>query len=218
MSMSALLLALLACDRPSPAASPAASAASPRDTCARYRTAAPDAYGLCLARAVVRVDDAAGMEAVCADAGPFSADCHAAWVLQQSRLHRLAPDALLAACGPSYDCALQQLDAHPDADLVVQLRRCAQAGPFEPDCAAHAVQRWANAWPDAAEVDRVRAAAVADPVSLGTFVGMGVACGPAGPGRPSCPPGEDRYALACRHGAAGYAAAPERCGGVLPGG
>lgn len=186
--------------------------------CARYRTAAPDAYGLCVARRIAEVEEAVAMAATCADAGAWRADCHAAWVLQQSRTHRLPPDALLAACGPSSDCALQQLDAHPDPDVVTQLGRCAAAGPYRADCAAHAVQRWANAWPDAAEVERVRASDAADPVSLGTFVGMGVACAPAGPARPACPADDGLYATACRHGAAAYAAAPERCGGLLPGG
>lgn len=138
---------------------------------------------------------------------------------------QVTPVELLEACGPSAACTLQQLDAHPDLDVLVQLARCeARTGPYVNDCAAHAIQRWARGYPDAAEVDRVVVATHKYAVQVGTFVGMVVACAPAGPvagpaaasGRAACPGGEDLVAVACRRGAEGYGRGPASCGGVLP--
>lgn len=237
----ALLLIATGCAAPvAPAgpvspASPAAVAAT-FARCAPYRTAAPEAYGFCLRSRVATLADAGTMAEVCAAAGSWQADCHAEWVLQQSRLHVLAPAALLDACGPSADCALQQLDAHPDADVLVQVAGCqARTGAFVDDCVAHAVQRWAAAYPDAPEVERVVAGTPNYAVQVGTFVGMIVACAPtpvgpapgslagslagSGPivGAPArCPEGGALYGEACRRAAASYAQDRARCGGVLP--
>ena len=249
----ALLLIATGCAAPvapaglvSPASPAAVAAASPAAVaaalarCAPYRTAAPEAYGFCLRSRVATLADAGAMAEVCAAAGSWQADCHAEWVLQQSRLRVLAPAALLDACGPSADCALQQLDAHPDADVLVQVAGCqARTGAFVDDCVAHAVQRWAVAYPDAPEVERVVAGTPNYAVEVGTFVGMIVACAPtpAGPASGSlagsaagslagsgpiagasarCPEGGALYGEACRRAAAAYAQDRARCGGVLP--
>ncbi len=217
-----LLLLALACAAPVAPVGPApadAAVAAPLARCAPYRTAAPDAYGFCLRREVATLADADAMAEVCAAAGTWQADCHAEWVLQQSRLHLLTPAALLDACGPSADCALQQVDAHPDPDVLVQIGRCeARAGAFVDDCVAHALQRWAASYPAGPEVARVAAGTERYAVQVGTFVGMIVACAPLdAAGTPArCPDGGALYGEACRRAAASYAQDRSRCGGLLP--
>ncbi|MSP55544.1 MAG: hypothetical protein EXR69_08075 [Myxococcales bacterium] len=200
--------------------------------CERYRLTVPEAYGLCVTRLVVSLRTVAAMDQACGRAGGWESDCHAGWVAEQGRvrpdrrvaLHTqaLTPIELLEACGPSADCALQQLDAHPDADLLAQIERCERlTGPFVADCAAHGVQRWARGYPGAAEVARVSAGTAAYAVQVGTFVGMVVACAPVGPDPAmvpaSCPAGEDSlYAKACRQGAEAFRQSPGSCGGALP--
>jgi hypothetical protein len=158
------------------------------------------------------------MAEVCAAAGSWQADCHAEWVLQQSRLHALAPAALLDACGPSSDCALQQLDAHPSSDVLAQIAACKErTGRYADDCVAHAVQRWAAVYPAAPEVERVVAGTPNDAVQVGTFVGMIAACAPASDAPVRCPDGGGLYGEACRRAATGYGRDAARCGGVLPG-
>jgi hypothetical protein len=217
-----LLLLAIGCTAPvapaGPVAPTAAAVAATLARCAPYRTAAPDAYGFCLRSSVATLADAGAMAEVCAAAGIWQADCHAEWVLQQSRLHLLAPAALLDACGPSADCALQQLDAHPDPDVLVQIGRCeTRAGAFVDDCVAHAVQRWAASYPAGPEVERVVAGTDRYAVQVGTFVGMIVACAPldAADTRARCPDGGALYGEACRRAAASYAQERSRCGGVL---
>lgn len=203
-------LALAACGAVGPAEGQPAA-------CARYQRALPDAYGLCVARAAATVPTLAGMQALCANAGSWEAECHAGWVVRQSGNPAADPAALLAACAPSDDCALQQLDARPDPDVLAQVSRCeAYAGAYVNDCVAHATQRWARTWPTGAEVTRVVAGTTPYAVQVGTFVGMVAACAPPSGDRASCPAGEGLLQTACHRAEDAYRAQPSSCGGLLP--
>ncbi len=186
-------------------------------TCAPYWPTLPDAFALCVTRAAANVPTRAEMQALCAQADSWSAECHAGWVARQSGNPAAVPAELLDACAPSDDCALQQLDAHPDPDVLLQVARCeTYSGAFVTDCVAHATQRWARAWPTGSDTTRVIAGTAPYAVQVGTFVGMVAACAPAGPDRATCPAGEGLVQTACLRAEQAYRAQPASCGGLLP--
>ena len=176
--------------------------------CGAYKTVAPSAFGLCvkeLAGGVTLSD----LDRLCAAAGSWSDACHSAWVEVHAKGRRASPDELYAGCGAVADCQLQQVDAHPQADVLRQLERCAGiVGPMAHDCAGHGLQRWARAHPDAADVGRVVAATDGFASERGTFVGMVAAC----QGGAACPEGEGELARACGAAVRTYATDPARCG------
>ncbi|GDX82851.1 hypothetical protein LBMAG42_46620 [Deltaproteobacteria bacterium] len=177
--------------------------------CEGYRETVPEAYGLCLKQGIGGLKTVADVARVCGLAGAWELECRAGWVGAQSRKN-VSPQVLLEACGDSADCALQQLDASPDADVLVQMERCQRhAGTLAEACVGHALQRWAVARPSAAEVARVHSRPGTYDFQIGTFIGMVAQC----QGTVVCPTEEGPLAKGCAQGQASYARNPERCGG-----
>lgn len=210
-------VALIACDSapaPAPGAihKPTARPATPDAVlaaCEAYREAVPEAYGLCLKQAIGGLKSVPEVARVCGLAGPWELDCRAGWVGAQSRKN-VSPQTLLEACGAAADCALQQLDAAPDPDVLAQMERCRRyAGTLVEPCVGHALQRWALARPSPEEVARVQSRPGTHDFQIGTFIGLVVQC----QGTVACPTAEGPLAKGCAQGQASYARNPERCGG-----
>ncbi len=204
----ALTTTLIGCPAPSDAAAGAGargeSATALRD-CERYRNTIPDAFEWCVISEARSVRDVEAMTELCAHAGEMVRDCHYYWVDARRGAFDLQPDTLLAACGPSADCALQILDAFPDPDVVAQIARCEASGRFRGYCAGHAVRRWAEGHPDAAEI--ARALAGANDEVLGRAVGEMVACRGVG----ACPDDHSAAAGACAREIASRVSHPREC-------
>lgn len=208
------LVALIGCESPppppaavpNPTAQPAGAKAL-LAACEPYREAVPEAYGLCLKQGIGGLKTVSEVARVCGLAGGWELECRAGWVGAQSR-QNISPQVLLEACGPSADCALQQLDAAPDPDVLVQMDRCVRhASSLVEPCVGHAFQRWALARPSMAEVARVQSRPGRFDFQIGTFIGLVVQC----QGTVACPQGEGALAKGCAQGRASYARNPERC-------
>lgn len=149
------------------------------EPCAAYPEGS-DALAYCLVTQVHRAATVAEVEALCAHAGDHEAACRTAWVGDHARGDDPSPEALLRLCAEDV-CRFDVLEAHPSADLLVQVEACARwTGALAPDCVGHAAQRWVRARPSAAEIGRVVAAGGAEPALVAVAVGQALGCGGEG--------------------------------------
>lgn len=191
-----------------PAAAPAGGAAGATfGSCAHYKGTIPLAYERCLIASARGLPTVEMMSEVCDQTGSLQEDCHSEWVDARMRRGDLPPATLLAACGPSEDCALTVLDNNPNADVLLQMPLCEAAGRFRGFCIGHAARRWAATEPDAAEIARVLAGAHHDADVIGPTVGIMVACRGVG----ACP-GDGSYVdLACQREVEAVRAGKTKC-------
>lgn len=165
--------------------------------CAPYAET-PDAYGYCISERVPSLASPAAMEALCPKVPTWENHCREGWVSVQDRSPvPVDPAVLLAACGPSQDCAFRVIDTKfPVGDVVADMQRCEQYAPkYLYHCVGHAVTRWiTDQRPDAAEVERVRRASPRFEALMTTPLGMLEACY----GTPACRPEASAVEDACR--------------------
>ncbi len=154
-----------------------------------------------------KLRDPDDMAQVCEGAGSLRAECHAQWVTEWSKVLDLPWDRLVAACGPSEDCALVALDHRADPDVLVQISRCDAAGRFRGYCVGHATRRWVLSRPDDAEIVRVVTTSTTDPGVLGAALGSLVECH----GRGACPTSPRGLADACAREVTAIRAQRSRC-------
>jgi len=147
--------------------------------CVPYQDMGEDIYGYCVYRFAVGFPTIEEMERMCAEAGPWEERCRHAWVAgdRMALGSEFSKEDLLGACGTNIDCTFELLDARPEADALIQLELCRRhTGQHSPDCAGHAMQRWFEGGPDAAEIARVLEAPTAFPHKVGYYAGAAVAC------------------------------------------
>jgi len=167
--LAALLAGLLACDTSTGPTAPSAPTATGCDA-----HADPAVADYCWMREGAAAADADEAAALCERARSYARDCQSQWAAARLTSD-LSTAALLAFCGDNPDCAFQVLDGRPDADVLGQIAACEAAGPYADDCVVHALSRWRQARPDAAEVARVADAGLA-PLEVGRVVAAVVAC------------------------------------------
>lgn len=192
--LSGTLAALTACVMPEGRAPegepiPTALAGPPRRAadCERYRDL-PDVRGYCLMKVAATGQGPEDALQVCGDAGIWESDCRQAWSTSRARggmtdRHgRWHPSPwttmdLLTGCGENDDCRFAILDTRPDDDVVQQARLCVEhGGKYRNDCVSHALDRWMRTLPTPEELHRVSSAPNDNPVELGRYLAISVAC------------------------------------------